>query len=637
MEFVFNIPQFADIDDALSREWIETDQLGNYASSTILGLNTRKEHGLFVAKREDVPFPFILLSHLQEEIHNEDKICSLFNEEYESKTLLEGAASQVKFRLDPYPTFTYQCGNLTLEKSIFLVREQSRMVLSYHITGERSEDCRLIVRPFFAFRSMKEVCNPAVFLNQEVFIIENHFRFLPYPEAPEVFMFHSAGQFISASMWYHNFKYRKETDQALVKEDLLNPGFFEIPLNGESTIYLSLGYRETSLEEIREWQRAEEFNRVELQESGENRDKLSKMYQKRLNNFSYKFNQKNTFFLGNLPLGKVHLFQHIFVIQKLIKGGVGENEARRFYRSIRYLFKSGELLKILSGEHPQFTVNNLVPCRIILFLYNYHNIYDRQKTLPKSLDMIHEIIQLIQKNRLPFYHLNKHQFLETITQEPDSKNVMKYEILAPEDPSFVMNLFWYNAIKIASQLSTLISARNSRFEKIAQKIHEQFTEKFAPIFPESGITDSSYPFHPSMIVALTLPFGILNRSQSKKLFKILVQKFLTSKGVKYPLNISGKTVYTIAPLLIGDYLEAWQNVMTENERFYVVFHKLARSWDSTLHQGMLGYLPEMLISSPADDFSLQSSALSTSEALYLLKKMETLREKYQHVSPLPEN
>jgi len=42
-----NVPR--DLGAALSREWQETNGLGGFASSTIIGLNTRRYHGLLVA------------------------------------------------------------------------------------------------------------------------------------------------------------------------------------------------------------------------------------------------------------------------------------------------------------------------------------------------------------------------------------------------------------------------------------------------------------------------------------------------------------------------------------------------------------------------------------------------------------
>jgi glycogen debranching enzyme len=38
-----------DLDQSLSREWLETNLLGGYACSTISGANTRRYHGLLTA------------------------------------------------------------------------------------------------------------------------------------------------------------------------------------------------------------------------------------------------------------------------------------------------------------------------------------------------------------------------------------------------------------------------------------------------------------------------------------------------------------------------------------------------------------------------------------------------------------
>ena len=37
------------MDASLEREWLETNGIGGFASSTILGVNTRRYHGLLVA------------------------------------------------------------------------------------------------------------------------------------------------------------------------------------------------------------------------------------------------------------------------------------------------------------------------------------------------------------------------------------------------------------------------------------------------------------------------------------------------------------------------------------------------------------------------------------------------------------
>ena len=55
-----------DLDSALRREWLETNGLGGFASSTILGLNTRRYHGLLTAATHPPVGRVVLLSKLEE-------------------------------------------------------------------------------------------------------------------------------------------------------------------------------------------------------------------------------------------------------------------------------------------------------------------------------------------------------------------------------------------------------------------------------------------------------------------------------------------------------------------------------------------------------------------------------------------
>ena len=55
-----------DLDAALRREWLETNGLGGFASSTIIGLNIRRYHGLLVAATKPPVGRMVLLSKLEE-------------------------------------------------------------------------------------------------------------------------------------------------------------------------------------------------------------------------------------------------------------------------------------------------------------------------------------------------------------------------------------------------------------------------------------------------------------------------------------------------------------------------------------------------------------------------------------------
>jgi predicted glycogen debranching enzyme len=58
--------ELQDFDAALGREWLETNGLGGFASSTPYGLNTRRYHGLLAAATRPPVGRIVLLSKLEE-------------------------------------------------------------------------------------------------------------------------------------------------------------------------------------------------------------------------------------------------------------------------------------------------------------------------------------------------------------------------------------------------------------------------------------------------------------------------------------------------------------------------------------------------------------------------------------------
>ena len=63
------------LENGLEKEWLITNGIGGYSSSTIIGANTRKYHGLLVAPLTPPARRFLILSKLDESIKiNEKKI-----------------------------------------------------------------------------------------------------------------------------------------------------------------------------------------------------------------------------------------------------------------------------------------------------------------------------------------------------------------------------------------------------------------------------------------------------------------------------------------------------------------------------------------------------------------------------------
>ena len=111
-----------DPDAALAREWLVTNGIGGYASSTILGANTRRYHGLLVASFPPPIERQVVLSKVDEELIVGRKAYPLGTNEYQGGVIHpEGFRHLESFRLDlGIPTFEYAVEGVRLVKQIWI-------------------------------------------------------------------------------------------------------------------------------------------------------------------------------------------------------------------------------------------------------------------------------------------------------------------------------------------------------------------------------------------------------------------------------------------------------------------------------------------------------------------------------------
>ena len=121
--------------DALTREWLETNGIGGFASSTIVGLNTRRYHGLLVAATRPPVARLVLLSKLEETLIVDGRRFELSANQYPGAVHPQGYRFLTQFRLDPFPVFTYRIESLVLEKTVFAVHGENTTVVQYEVLG----------------------------------------------------------------------------------------------------------------------------------------------------------------------------------------------------------------------------------------------------------------------------------------------------------------------------------------------------------------------------------------------------------------------------------------------------------------------------------------------------------------------
>src|SRR5260370_22207938 len=105
-----------DLDRARKLEWLETNGLGGFSSSTIVGLNTRRYHGLPTAATKPPVGRVVLLSKIEETFVVEGRRHDLSVNQYPGAVHPQGHQYLKEFRLDPFPVFIYQAEGLDIEK-----------------------------------------------------------------------------------------------------------------------------------------------------------------------------------------------------------------------------------------------------------------------------------------------------------------------------------------------------------------------------------------------------------------------------------------------------------------------------------------------------------------------------------------
>jgi predicted glycogen debranching enzyme len=120
-----------DLAEANQLEWLETNGLGGFASSTITGLNTRRYHGMLIAATQPPVGRFVLLSKMEETLLIDGHHYDLSVNQYPGAVYPQGHRFLTEFRRDPFPVFVYRIEGVEIEKRVFMVHDENTTVIEY--------------------------------------------------------------------------------------------------------------------------------------------------------------------------------------------------------------------------------------------------------------------------------------------------------------------------------------------------------------------------------------------------------------------------------------------------------------------------------------------------------------------------
>ena len=225
----FKSDTLRDFGAATSREWLETNGLGGFSSSTMIG-----EHApvpWFADRRYQTTVGrVVMLAKLEETLVIDERRYELSVNQYSGAVHPRGFEYQTGFRLDPFPVFTFEVEGLRLEKSVFMVQGQNTTVVQYELQRtvpaeiQEGPAIKLEVRPLIAFRDYHATTHENNAINRTVETEDGITSVTPYADLPTLHFAHDVSEIDTNGYWYRNFELTVERERGLdFVEDLFNP------------------------------------------------------------------------------------------------------------------------------------------------------------------------------------------------------------------------------------------------------------------------------------------------------------------------------------------------------------------------------------------------------------------------------
>ena len=255
---VINIEK-EDFETISSKEWIVTNGIGGYASSSISGANTRRYHGLLIASFNPPTDRRVLVSKLEEKIISAREEFYACSNAYPGKTHPEGYQYLTSFTRMPLPTSVFSNGKHRVTKTVFMRYGKNTTVVEY--TNEGEEALLLELTPLLVCRDYHHLFHEDKQWTFEArHLAERLLEITPAKNSPAIFFRFTAGIFYPESHWYNNFEYAREKDRGLdFTEDAKSVGKVSCMLApGESASMIFSTVLEDTEGDPMEWREEEE-------------------------------------------------------------------------------------------------------------------------------------------------------------------------------------------------------------------------------------------------------------------------------------------------------------------------------------------------------------------------------------------
>lgn len=531
------------ITSLLNKEWLETNGLGGYASSSICGANTRKYHGLLVASFNPPTDRRVLVSKIEERIKESGEVYDISVNQYPNTIHPQGHQHLKSFERRPITAWLYEGKNWKLQKKIFMVPHSNTTVVIYENVGDWEFDIEL--HPLLVNKDYHSTFRE----NDFDFYYESgksNIKVHAYPDSAPLYLNWSKGTFKEDRAWYKNIELPKEQYRGQdYIEDYYRIGYISTPLKPGQKISLLMTTEDKMV--------------------GKNTTILEKKIVQFLDSLKNEI-IGNTFYNDLLLSGNQFLVNRSSTKSKSVVAGyhwftdwgrdtmiamrgltiaTGDQETSRSLIStfLKYL-DQGMLPNRFPDYKEQEVEYNTIDATLWLFIvmYEYNEKFKDMAFIEKHLAALENVLlHHIRGTRYNIY-LTDEGFISggedgwqlTWMDARVDGHVITPRIGCPVE----INALWYNAMCIYEHFC---GGCDLKLHKEIVAVKEKFSKNFRTYFlTENGALNdvvipnekSDSSFRPNQIYAVSLPFSLLNKTEEKKIVKLVGEKLLTDFGLR---------------------------------------------------------------------------------------------------------
>ena len=606
------------LEQSLRLEVLRTNQSGAYHCTTIVGANTRKQHGLLV-----IPVPeiddnsYVLLSSLDETVIQHGAPFNLGLHRYSGGVYSPNGHKYIReYDCERVPTHTFRVGGVILKREKIFITNENRILIRYTLVDAHSKTT-LQFRPFLAFRNANDLCVENQVASRDYKEVSNGISTCMYEGYPELFMqVNHKPKFVFDPHWYKGIEYIKDQERGIpYTEDLYVPGYFEVDMKKGDTIIFSAGVSEVNTRMLSKMYEDEIKTRTPRTSFYNCLKNSAKQF--------YMTNADGHYMLAGYPWFKVRARDEFIALP----GCTLSNHHRPDFEAIMDTAKEAFTRWMETGEpdkHLQGIDLPDVPLWAAWAIQRYSHDTDVPTARERYGELVAQLIDFIIDGKHPNLQVDDNGLVRTDgTRQPmswmDSARPDGTPLIPRTGYLVEFNALWYNALMFLLQMYADDKQMQSRVERW-QKISDAYAESFAPTFlndygylydyVNGSYTDLSV--RPNMVTAVGVDHTPLDRRQRKRILDFITRELLTPKGLRTlspnsygynPWYVGNpeqreKAYYSgsARPWLMGFYCHAYVKVFGIGGLSFV--NRMMIGFEDEMSQGAIGTLSELYDGNP---------------------------------------